>query len=245
MGFAVGDLHGRADLLDRMMVRIGRAATEGNCANPIVVFVGDYVDRGPDSAEVIAYLLSQKPLGFEWRFLKGNHEEAMLKFIDKPVSNRGWLAHGGLETLASYGVSPLPSIGSGPDAIVEACEQLKANMPATHLKFLQALERYVVFGDFVFVHAGVDRAVPLERQRDEDLFWARDRFLKDARKFSHVVVHGHTPAPAPYQDRRRICVDIGAYATGRLCAAQFVGSDVRFLIEEAPLTVRRNSFVVS
>ncbi|QGZ93371.1 metallophosphoesterase family protein [Terricaulis silvestris] len=232
LGFAIGDVHGRADLLDQMLLRIAHDVAEANSQNAIVIFMGDYVDRGPDSAEVIAHLLSQQPPGIEWRFLKGNHEQSMLNFLDGPTMNRGWLAHGGLETLVSYGVSPLPSIGSSAEAIVQARDQLKQNMPASHLAFLQSLERFVIVGDYLFVHAGVDTSLPIERQRDDDLFWVRGKFLNDTRAFSHVVVHGHTPVTTPYRDHRRICVDTGAYATGRLCAARFFGDSVTFLIEE-------------
>ncbi|MGH6949478.1 MAG: metallophosphoesterase family protein [Vitreimonas sp.] len=233
IGFAIGDVHGRVDLLNRIVARVWEAAWSSDGSDAVVIFLGDYVDRGPDSFGVIDYLLTQLPLGLECRFLKGNHEAAMLQFIDAPLPNRGWLAHGGLETLASYGVAPLPSIGSGDQAILEAHAQLMSSMPAPHARFLQNLERYVVFGDYAFVHAGVDMDVELDRQTDTDLFWARDRFLRDRRRFSHVVVHGHTPVSEPYLDYRRICIDTGAYATGRITAACFLGEAVSFLVEDA------------
>ena len=245
IGFAVGDLHGRIDLLRQIVPRIVEAAVDSGRTDPVVVFLGDYVDRGPESAAVIEYLLTELPSGFEWRFLKGNHEAAMLLFLEDPLRNRGWLAHGGLPTLASYGVNPLPSIGSSDQAILDAHTQLVANMPASHMAFLKALERYVVIGDYAFVHAGVDLGVPIERQRDIDLFWARERFLNSTRGYSHVVVHGHTPVADPYRDYRRICVDTGAYASGRIAAACFAGDAVWFLIEEeeAAQLVRLNETV--
>lgn len=233
IGFAIGDVHGRADLLDRIVKRVWEAAWSSNVPGAVAIFLGDYVDRGPDSARVIDYLITQLPLGLECHFLKGNHEVAMLQFIEAPLPNRGWLAHGGLETLASYGVTPLPSIGSSDQAILEAHAQLMSKMPASHARFLQNLERYVVFGDYAFVHAGVDAGVALEQQTDTDLFWARDRFLRDRRGFSHVVVHGHTPVNEPYLDHRRICIDTGAYATGRIAAACFLGETVSFIVEDA------------
>jgi serine/threonine protein phosphatase 1 len=232
IGFAVGDVHGRADLLDQIVSRVLDAATASNLPDPVVVFLGDYVDRGPNSAAVIEYLLNQLPWGVEWRFLKGNHEAAMMQFLEAPLRSRGWLAHGGLETLASYRVAPLPSIGSSDQAILDAHAQLTANMPAAHRAFLDALERFVVIGDYAFVHAGVDVDVELEQQQDADLFWARDRFLKASRAYSHVIVHGHTPVSEPYRDHRRICVDTGAYATGRITAACFIDDSVSFMTEE-------------
>lgn len=232
IGFAIGDVHGRVDLLDRIVARVREAAWSSGVPDAVAIFLGDYVDRGPNSSTVIDYLLNELPLGIEWRFLKGNHEAAMLQFIDAPLPNRGWLAHGGLETLASYRV-PLPSIGSSDQAILDAHAQFISSMPASHTSFLQNLERYVVFGDYAFVHAGVDVEVALDKQTDVDLFWARDRFLSDRRGFSHVVVHGHTPVSEPYRDHRRICVDTGAYATGRIAAACFLGEAVSFIVEDA------------
>jgi serine/threonine protein phosphatase 1 len=221
IGYAVGDVHGRLDLLKRMLERIEQDASSAGARNPLVVLLGDYVDRGPDSAGVIEFLRSQAPENFELRFLKGNHEAAMLAFLEDPIAHRGWLAHGGLETMASYGVRPLPPMMASDDVIGAAARRLRLALPGEHLDFLERLERYVVAGDYAFVHAGVDCGRPLDEQSDEELFWARKRFLADRRRFSHVVVHGHTPVEAPYCDDRRICIDTGAYATGRLTAAKF------------------------
>lgn len=231
LGYAIGDVHGRADLLERIVTRVLQDCASSDCGTPIVVFLGDYVDRGPESAAVIDYLLDL-PFGVEWRFLMGNHDVAMTRFVDAPLPNRGWLAHGGLETLRSYGVWPLPRIGSSKNVILDAHAQLKGKLPQSHDSFLRSLERFVVQGDYVFVHAGVDARRTLDRQLDEDLLWGRQS-LEDARPFSHVVVHGHTPANEPYLDHRRVGIDIGAYATGRICAARFAEETVAFLFAEA------------
>jgi serine/threonine protein phosphatase 1 len=151
----------------------------------------------------------------------GNHEQAMLAFLEDPIANRAWLAHGGLDTLASYGVHPLPSIAAPDGAMAAAADTLREVLPPEHLEFLRGLEKYVVLGDYLFVHAGVDCSRSLADQEERDLFWARDRFIADKRAFSHFVVHGHTPVEAPYCDHRRICIDTGAYATGRLTVARF------------------------
>jgi serine/threonine protein phosphatase 1 len=231
LGFAVGDIHGRSDLLLRMLERLdqetagedgegGEAGETGEA--PILVFLGDYVDRGPDSAGVIQTLIERGEAGGEdVRFLKGNHEQAMLAFLDDPLANRAWLAHGGLDTLASYGVHPLPAIAAPDHQIAAAGEQFRDIIPADHLEFLQGLEKFVVLGDYLFVHAGVDCSRKLGDQEEKDLFWARERFIGDRRRFSHFVVHGHTPVETPFADHRRICIDTGAYATGRLTAARF------------------------
>ena len=142
VGYAVGDIHGRADLLARMFDRLERDVRPTGDASQIVVFLGDYVDRGPDSADVIDLLLTGRPEGFERRFLKGNHEAAMLAFLEDPVANRGWLSHGGLETLASYNVRPLPSLGASGEEVAEAGASLRPRLPVQHRRFLEALERF-------------------------------------------------------------------------------------------------------
>ena len=229
VGYAVGDIHGRADLLARMFDRLEADVRSAGEVSPIVVFLGDYVDRGPDSAEVIDLLLTGRPEGFDRRFLKGNHEAAMLSFLDDPVANRAWLSHGGLETLASYNVRPLPSLGASAEEVAEAGASLRARLPAQHRGFLEALERYVVLGDYCFVHAGIDPKRKLEAQSDADLFWIRGRFLRDQRRLPYTVVHGHTPVTEPYHDKRRIGLDTGAYFSGVLSAARFCDTTVDFL----------------
>lgn len=229
VGYAVGDIHGRADLLARMFDRLEADVRHAGEVSPIVVFLGDYVDRGTDSSEVIDLLLTGRPEGFERRFLKGNHEAAMLSFLDDPVANRAWLSHGGLETLASYNVRPLPSLGASAEEVAEAGASLRSHLPADHRSFFEALERYVVLGDYCFVHAGIDPARKLEAQSDADLFWIRGRFLEDQRRLPYTIVHGHTPVSGPYQDRRRIGLDTGAYFSGVLSAARFCDTTVDFL----------------
>jgi serine/threonine protein phosphatase 1 len=228
VGFAVGDIHGRADLLTRLFERLEQARQ--HCGeNPIVVFLGDYVDRGPDSAEVIDLLQWGRPEGFERRFLKGNHEDAMLRFLKNPLANRLWLAHGGLETVASYGVHPLPSLGAGAAELLKCAAALDEKLPDRDRRFLNSLERYVVLGDYFFVHAGIDPTVSLEHQSDDQLFWIRERFLNDRTVMPLRIVHGHTPIEKPYIDERRVGIDTGAYLTGVLTAARFEGEQVSFI----------------
>ena len=231
VGFAVGDIHGRADLLTEMLSLLEERAEEerrdGN--EPIVVFLGDYVDRGPNSAGVIELLLSGRPRGFHRHYLKGNHEQSMLDFMAAPLENRAWLLQGGAETLVAYGVQPPQPVGAQDEDWAAVASELKERVPHAHLDFLNGLERYVAYGDYAFVHAGVDAARTLEEQTDDDLYWIRDRFIASRRRFSHRVVHGHTPVDRPYADERRIAVDTGAYASGTLTAARFEGSEVAFL----------------
>lgn len=231
VGYAVGDIHGRADLLERLFRELeGRADADARPGGPpIVVFLGDYVDRGPKSAAVVDLLLTGRPTGLERRYLKGNHEESMLGFMQAPLENRAWVLQGGAETLSSYGVTPPPPVGATEADWLDASARLNERVPAAHKAFLEGLERYVVLGGYAFVHAGINGGRSLEKQTDADLFWSRQQFLNDRRRFSHRVVHGHTPVDQPYMDARRIAVDTGAYATGVLSAARFEGAEVSFL----------------
>lgn len=229
VGYAIGDIHGRADLLQRMLVRIEGDFRAVDAGAPLLIFLGDYVDRGDDSRGVLELLSQSDGTGFERRFLKGNHEAAMLGFLQDPIGGRNWLNHGGLETLASYDVYPLPSQGASTEDVVRAGEKLRAQLPPAHLQFLENLERYISLGDYCFVHAGIDPARKLEAQTDGDLFWIRRRFIEDTRALSFTVVHGHTPEDAPYRDHRRIGLDTGAYFSGVLSAARFEGDKVSFI----------------
>lgn len=228
IGYAVGDIHGRADLLARMFEILEQEPRVG-ADPPIMIFLGDYVDRGPDNREVIDLLLCGRPEGFERRYLMGNHEAALLGFYSDPVANRAWLNHGGLDTLGDYGVAPLPSLGAGAGEIEAAGAAFRKLLPEAHLHFFNRLERYVTYGDYAFVHAGVDPTRKLEQQRDADLLWIRRRFLESRKSFPYTIVHGHTPAARPFRDARRIGLDTGAYFSGLLSVARFEGEEVRFI----------------
>ncbi len=231
VGFAVGDVHGRADLLGDLLALLeDRASAEHReGGEPIAIVLGDYVDRGPDSPAVIDMLLLGRPYGYRRHCLRGNHEQSMLMFMNEPLEHREWIIQGGAETLVAYGVRPPSPVGTPDEAWIEAAEALKARVPQAHVDFLNELERYVVYGDYAFVHAGVDAARSLEEQTDDDLYWSRERFIASKRRFSHRVVHGHTPVERPYADQRRIAVDTGAYASGTLTAARLEGEEVSFL----------------
>jgi serine/threonine protein phosphatase 1 len=242
VGYAIGDIHGCADLLDALLAVLEARAAEDTRGDlpPIVVFLGDYVDRGPDSRGAIDLILSGRPHGFERRFLKGNHEQAMLEFLKAPLESRAWMLRGGAETLISYGVQPPSPVGASDDDWLAAAAGLRSALPGAHLDFLNGLERYVAIGDYVFVHAGIDAARTLEQQTDDDLFWSRERFLASKKRFSHRVVHGHTPSDRPYIDGRRVGVDTGAYASGMLTAARFEAEDVTFLSAMDEAAQKRN-----
>lgn len=227
--YAVGDIHGRADLLSRLVDDLRADVAKGGFeGRPILVFLGDYIDRGFQSKEVIDILLSERLSLFETYFLKGNHEAAMLQFLGDPSIGPRWAEFGGAETLVSYGVRP-PRNRTSMEQWEEASEALHAAVPSEHLHFLTNLDLSVRIGDYVFVHAGVRPGVALDQQTEYDLLWIREEFLADRRPLGAVIVHGHTPAQRPHRDSRRIGLDTGAYLSGRLTAARFEHDAVEFI----------------
>lgn len=191
-------------------------------ARTIELFLGDYVDRGPQSRQVIDQL-TQRSQSREAVFLKGNHEEFMLDFLSAPGSLEAWRQYGGFETLLSYGLAPrikADLIENG-----ELARQLDAVLPLAHKRFLACLQPSFTCGDFFFSHAGVRPGVPLDRQREEDLLWIRDDFLLCEDDFGKFVVHGHTPVDAPDLRHNRLNIDTGAFATGRLTCVALEASE--------------------
>ena len=228
--YAVGDIHGRHDLLEALVREIARdvAATPPS-AQPLLIFLGDYVDRGPGSAQAVDTILRlQGERGFEIRTLKGNHEEALLRFLDEPSFGSTWAEHGGSATLASYGVQP-PATRTDPVAWAAAAESFAAVLPAAHLTFYRSLELMTEVGDYAFVHAGVRPGVALAHQEERDLLWIRGEFLQATGSFGKVIVHGHTPMEEPQVTRHRLGLDTGAYATGVLTAVRLDGETQRFI----------------
>lgn len=215
--YAVGDVHGRLDVLEPLIdqIRADAAASE-TASRPLVIFIGDYVDRGPQSKGVVdAILALSADPGLEVRTLKGNHEAQLLSFLQDPREGPPWMDFGGAETLLSYGVRPPPSridLGQWD----QARHAFAGALPAEHLAFFSGLELALVCGDYLFVHAGVRPGVPLETQSERDLLWIRDEFLQVEKACDKVVVHGHTPEASPHIGRYRIGIDTGAYATATL-----------------------------
>ncbi len=226
--YAIGDIHGRADLLEALHAQIAADAAGAAAGRRVVIYLGDYVDRGLQSREVIDLLLDAPLAGFESVHLKGNHEDFMLRFLDAPKAGPGWFMNGGGATLYSYGVRMLER-GVDLTRFDQLRGQLIANLPERHRAFLAALKLWHVEGGYFFVHAGVRPGVPLEAQRDEDTLWIRERFLDDDRDHGKIVVHGHTITGEPDVRANRIGIDTGAYATGVLTSLVLEGSERRFL----------------
>lgn len=228
--YAIGDIHGRLDLLQRLLTAISADSIQTrNAERPLIVFLGDYIDRGAESSGVIEQILSlRRQARFEVRCLKGNHEQALLQFLDDPGFGPAWVGHGGGPTLMSYGIAP-PQMRSDEEGWAATRLAFRAALPPKHLDFFESLELSLVVGDYLFVHAGVRPGVPLAHQSEQDLLWIRGEFLNDVNGFEKMIVHGHTPVDRPYVGRSRIAVDTGAYATGLLSAARLIDRDRDFL----------------
>lgn len=222
--YAVGDIHGRLDLLDRLLDAIDAYEVARPGVESQMIFLGDYIDRGPDSRGVIERLLTGLPHGIAPHFLRGNHEAIMLSCLKGPKMFVNWAANGGLTTLRSYGVQATLA-SNGPDLI----RQLRDNLPESHLEFLRGLKTTIEIGDYFFVHAGVRPGVPLHSQAAEDCLFIREKFLKHRGSFGKVVVHGHTPVAEPEVLSNRIGIDTGGFYTGRLTALRLEGKNREFV----------------
>ena len=224
--YVIGDIHGRSDLLDRMIAGITRDLDARPMEHCLTVTVGDYVDRGPDSRGVLERL-ARNPFPTDFVALKGNHEDLLATFLRDPSTAEHWRRVGGLETLHSYGIDVAPLMrGRNYEAAAQA---LLAAMPPQHFAFLASLQLTLSVGGYFLCHAGVRPGVPLQRQSEEDLLWIRDEFLGSKTNFGKIIVHGHTPTPEPERLPNRINVDTGAFMTGRLTCAVLEGEAVRFL----------------
>ena len=221
--YALGDIHGRSDLLKRMFAVIDADMERNSVDQSIEVFLGDYIDRGPESAHVLDLLLDRS-LYRETIFLKGNHEAYFLEVLRDPAKLEDWRQFGGLQTLMSYGIQP--SINPGASEQNDLIRSLIEVMPKDHLTFLEGLRPSFVCGDFFFVHAGVRPGIPLKEQREADLLWIRNEFLDSDEDFGKFIVHGHTPVREPDLRPNRINIDTGAYATGNLTLLTIQGSSM-------------------
>ena len=225
--YAVGDVHGRHDLLIRLLERIFEDAAACN-TTPKIVFLGDYIDRGEHVRETIDLLIetAERP-DAETVFLMGNHEHMLLSFLRDPASGSRWLQFGGLQTLMSYGVGGVGSLRAGGEAsrirgaLIEALE--------SHLGFIEGLRVSHHAGNLFFAHAGADPALPTNEQEVNTLLWGCESFRTTDRDDGVWVVHGHFVVVQPTVSRGRIAVDTGAYYSGRLTAARIAGGEVTFL----------------
>lgn len=223
--YAIGDIHGRADLLCAMHAMI-LADSVGGPRRQAVVYLGDYIDRGPQSFEVVDTLVNDPLPGFETVHLKGNHEALMLSFLETGEYSGNWFFNGGGATVKSYSAAAAGTVRHDMAALRD---DLIGAMPASHLSFYRGLELTHTEGDYLFVHAGIRPGAPLSDQKPEDLMWIRAPFLHAEDDFGRVVVHGHTPGFEPVVRKNRIGVDTLAYHSGRLTCLVLEGERRRFL----------------
>lgn len=234
--YAVGDVHGRLDLLEDMLEQIKADDATRPPARTYLVLLGDLIDRGPDSAGVIERLVSDPPRWAKPVYLQGNHEEFFLNVLDGQEDTVAhWLTYGGYECAASYGVSQGSTLNATPHEIVE---RLKAAVPRSHVEFLRNMADSFRFGDYLFVHAGIRPGIPIAEQSQRDLRWIREGFLECVDDHGVVVVHGHTIVDKVEQLPNRIGLDTGAYRSGLLTAIGIEGSE-RWFIEARDRTNAR------
>lgn len=226
--YAIGDVHGCLDLLDRLLGAVEQEIARDRPAKTSIVFLGDLIDRGPQSAQVIDRLASYRPDGASVHFIMGNHEEVMLQVLDGDADLlANWLRFGGLETLESYGLTPAEVRHVEAGALID---RIRAVVPAAHREFLTSFADSISFGGYLFVHAGIRPGIDIAEQDPSDLRWIREPFLADERDHGMVVVHGHTISTAVDVAPYRIGIDTGAYRTGTLTALALDGSR-RWLIQ--------------
>jgi serine/threonine protein phosphatase 1 len=230
--WAVGDIHGRLDLLAPLVEAMIADLDRASARRKVMVFLGDYIDRGPDSKGVIDLLVGLRTRGmFELHFLRGNHEDRMEAFLADAAYGPGWCDYGGREALQSYGVTP-PFDKTDDAAWTTAHETLNAAVDPAQRAFLDGQAYSVSIGDYFFAHAGAEPGVPLDAQDPQQLMWVRQSFLDHPAPFERMVVHGHTPTEAVHADHRRIGIDTGAYATGVLTGLRLEG-ETRELLQTA------------
>lgn len=240
--YAIGDIHGRADLLEKLLFQIEVDDKRHPSHHSLIVFLGDYVDRGPCSRQVLD-LLVECSNARESVFLKGNHETFIPQFLDDPATLKEWRLCGGLETLASYGLTP--SISPNHREREHLATEFNKLLPMRHREFLESLDSSFCCGDFYFVHAGIRPGIPIARQRDEDLFWIRDDFLDWDHPFEKFIVHGHTPVHSPDIRSNRMNIDTGAFATGCLTCVVIEGSSIASLVDVRRWPHDANTRVIS
>jgi serine/threonine protein phosphatase 1 len=224
----VGDIHGCLGPLRALHQLIRDDAADHPASRKLVIYLGDYIDRGMDSRGVVDLLLQQPLTGFEPVYLKGNHEDALLRFLEGEAIGPEWISYGGDATLLSYGVRP-PGLGADARESQRARRELAKKLPTEHIDFLRRLALVHTEGDYLFVHAGLRPGIALDRQSAADMLWIRDEFLRTQADFGKMVVHGHSITEAPEMRHNRIGIDTGAFASGHLTCLVLDGASRFFL----------------
>ena len=225
--YAIGDVHGRLDLLTSLLDKIKADIARSPGPENFIVFLGDLIDRGPDSKGVVELLMSAPVPDATIRCVKGNHEEGLIRALSGETHLlQDWLKHGGFQCAISYGATGQELMSGETDDVLTTLQQC---IPRRHLEFLKGFNDTIAFGDYLFVHAGVRPGVPLEGQSPKDLHWIRDDFLTSSEDFGKVIVHGHTIVERVEVRKNRIALDTGAYCSGKLTALRLFGVERAFL----------------
>jgi serine/threonine protein phosphatase 1 len=224
--YCIGDIHGRADLLEQLhtLIEVDAVPFDGTKQ---LLYLGDYIDRGDESRQVIDILLSQPLADFEYIYLLGNHEHALLDFLIDPEAMSGWLTWGGRETLASYGIQA--GFAPSKSELYKVKSLLERATPASHLNFFENCQLSHTEGNYYFVHAGIRPGVALEKQDFQDQLWIRDAFLSSGANHGAVIVHGHSITEQVELLPNRIGIDTGAYSSGVLTCLVLEGTGQRLL----------------
>jgi len=230
--YVIGDIHGRCDLLFRLISMIDADAEEREITTHSLVFLGDYVDRGPQSALTLNLIATLKD-DPERRVitLKGNHEDMLLKYIADPAKGKAWVKNGGYETLVSYGINGVTE-HSDDETHIKASKQLGREIGVDVLTFLSELDLSFQSGNIFVSHAGADPTLALDKQKNQTLMWGSSKFKTKKRKDKIWVAHGHYADPAPEVKDGRISCDTGAYFSNQLTAARILSDEIKFLTAE-------------
>ena len=225
--YAIGDIHGRCDLLDELLARIDEDDARRGPARTHLILLGDLIDRGPDSAGVVRTIAQLMAASDRVRLIKGNHEEVLVKAAHGSArAARGLLEIGGYQTLASYGISREEADHG---TLQDLIDLIRERVPAEQIALLDSGEDMVLLGDYLFVHAGIRPGKPLDQQKGSELRWTREPFLSARRRDPWMIVHGHTPADDVDYGQQRIGIDTAAFATGVLTAIGLEGEERWFL----------------
>lgn len=228
--YCIGDIHGRIDLLSELLIQINQH-NQRFSGRIVMIYLGDYIDRGDSSKEVIDLILNNERADIEYIYLRGNHEQIFLNFIeDKAFANfaRPWLSFGGDATLKSYGVA-LPKKPNNLVEVIALRQHLLSKLPPRHYLFFAQTRLFYSLGSYFFVHAGVNPNYDLANQRPKDLLWIRDAFINSKQMFEKVIVHGHTVTESVALLPNRIGIDTGAYATDVLTCLVLQGNQYKLI----------------
>lgn len=226
--YAIGDIHGRLDLFDRLLAKIDRDDAARGATRSEIILLGDLIDRGPQSAQVVDRAMGLERAGRSCRFLLGNHEEVFLKVLRGDMKALSFFSRiGGRETILSYGITQEEYRACD---FPELMQLLLSRVPPEHIAFLERFEDLIIVGDYAFVHAGIRPGQPLAGQQASDLRWIRSEFLEHRGTLEKVIVHGHTVTDQVEVKAHRIGLDTGAYASGRLTAMGFE-RDARWVLD--------------